>query len=421
MVPRCARASRQAMALTRRQARADLVHLFSRDLEAELKQVITNWWGDEAQGVLRNLATQLRRSAKEGQIKMRKEAFGRLPDKREAELFILKNAAGMEAAITNFGAALVRLKVPDRNGKLDDIVLGYDSFDGYVQDKAYFGVVVGRYGNRIAHAKFTLNGVSYRLNANNGENALHGGPQGFHKALWKAREIASNQGTALELTYSSPDGEEGYPGTLVARVTYTLTDKNELRLDYRATTDKETVLNLTNHSYFNLAGQGEGDILGHEMMINADRFTPTDTGSIPTGELRPVKGTPFDFMNSTLIGSRIGGNDEQLRFGRGYDQNWVLNAHRKRELSMAARVSEPRSGRVLEVWTTEPGLQFYTGNFLDGAIVGKNGKVYRHRFGFCLETQHFPDSPNQPQFPSTVLKPGQEYKSTTAFRFLTAK
>lgn len=378
-------------------------------------------WDDEAQSILGTLATQPRRKGKKGQVKMRKEPFGRLPDKREAELFILTNTSGMEAAITNYGAALVRLSTPDRNGKLGDIVLGYDSLKGYLEDKAYLGVVVGRYGNRIAHAKFELNGITYQLNANIGENTLHGGLLGFSKKLWQAREITSPEGSAVELTYSSPDGEEGYPGNLVASITYTLTDNNELRLDYTAKTNKETVLNLTNHSYFNLAGQGNGDILRHEIMIHADRFTPTDAGSIPTGELRSVKGTPLDFRKSTLIGLRINQDDEQLRFGSGYDQNWVLNQTQEGELMLAARVSEPQSGRVLEVWTTEPGLQFYTGNFLDGTIVGKDGKVYRHRFGLCLETQHFPDSPNQPSFPSTVLKPGQEYKSTTTFRFPSAK
>jgi aldose 1-epimerase len=355
---------------------------------------------------------------KEVQVKMRKEPFGKTPDKQDADLFVLTNATGTEVAITNYGAAVVSVKVPDRAGKLGDVVLGYDTVDGYVSNKVFMGAIVGRYGNRIAHAKFTLGGITYNLTPNNGENTLHGGPHGFYKVLWQAKEISSQEGPTLELNYLSPDGEEGYPGNLAVKVIYILAARrNELRIEYKATTDKETVLNLTNHSYFNLAGQGEGDVLNHKIMIDANRFTPVDAGSIPTGELRSVKGTPFDFTKPTPIGARLEQDDEQLRFGRGYDHNWVLNSGDKATLSLAARVYEPKTGRVLEVWTTEPGMQFYTGNFLDGTIRGKDGKIYRQRYGLCLETQHFPDSPNKPDFPSTVLKPGREFRSTTVFRF----
>jgi aldose 1-epimerase len=307
--------------------------------------------------------------------------------------------------------------VPDRQGKMGDVVLGYDSLDGYVNDKSYFGALIGRYGNRIAHGQFTLDGVTYKLAKNNGDNSLHGGVKGFNKRVWDAKEISSKEGPALRLNYLSKDGEEGYPGNLKVQVVYTLTDANELKIDYSATTDKKTVLNLTNHSYFNLAGQGSGDILRQELMLQADKFTPVDAGLIPTGELRPVEGTPFDFRTKTVIGARINNDDEQLKLGKGYDHNFVLT--RTAEFSLAARVSEPSSGRVLEVWTSEPGVQFYTGNFLDGSARGKGAKPYDFRTGFCLETQHFPDSPNHPEFPSTVLSPGEVYHSTTSYKFLT--
>jgi aldose 1-epimerase len=354
---------------------------------------------------------------KQERSKVTRQVFGKTPDGRAADLFVLTNVNGVEAAITNYGAALVWLKVPDRAGKLADVVLGYKDLDGYVGDKVFMGAVVGRYGNRIARARFTLGGVVYNLTPNNGENTLHGGPKGFYKVLWQGQKVTSREGQAVQLNYLSPDGEEGYPGNLSAEVIYTLTDRNELKIEYRATTDKETVVNLTNHSYFNLSGQGKGDILLHEVLIDADRFTPVDAALIPTGELRPVRETPFDFTKFTAIGARIAQHDPQLKIGKGYDHNWVLNSGGKGSLSLAARVYEPKTGRVLEVWTTEPGLQFYTGNFLDGTIRGKDGNVYQQRYGFCLETQHFPDSPNQPQFPSTVLKPGQEYRSTTIFKF----
>lgn len=353
--------------------------------------------------------------SKTGSVK--KTSFGKTPEGRQVDLYTLKNQKGVEVAITNFGGIVVSVKVPDRRGNIADVVLGYDSLDGYVNDKSYFGAIVGRYGNRIAHGQFSLDGVTYKLAKNNGENSLHGGIKGFNKAVWDAKEITSKDGPSLQLNYLSKDGEEGYPGNLKVQVTYTLTDANELRIDYSATTDKKTVLNLTNHSYFNLAGQGTGDILGHEMLIQADRFTPVDAGLIPTGELRPVEGTPFDFRKKTAIGARIDADDEQLKLGKGYDHNWVVN--HTADFSLAARAVEPKSGRVLEVWTTEPGVQFYTGNFLDGTVHGKGGKAYGFRFAFCLETQHFPDSPNHPEFPSTVLNPGERYHSTTAFKFLT--
>jgi aldose 1-epimerase len=282
----------------------------------------------------------------------------------------------------------------------------------------YFGAIIGRYGNRIGQARFKLDGVEYKLAKNNGENSLHGGTRGFDKVLWAVKDISSGGVPALELKYLSKDGEEGYPGNLDSTVTYTWTDARELKIDYAATTDKDTVLNLTNHSYFNLAGEGEGDVLAHEVMIDADRFTPVDAGLIPTGELKPVEGTPFDFRKPAAIGGRIDGDDQQLKFGGGYDQNWVLNHPRTTTPALAARVTEPKTGRVMEVLTTQPGLQFYTGNFLDGKFKGKSGKPYVRRGGFCMETQHFPDSPNKPQFPTTVLKPGGKYQSSTVYRFV---
>jgi aldose 1-epimerase len=346
--------------------------------------------------------------------RLSRQAFGKTEAGDQVELYTLTNSKGVAAAITNYGGIIVSLKVPDRTGQMADVVLGYDALDGYLTAHPYFGAIIGRYGNRIGKARFTLNGVEYKLASNDGENSLHGGTKGFDKALWKAREVDGGKG--LELTYLSKDGEEGFPGNLATTVTYSLNDENELKIDYGATTDKDTVVNLTNHSYFNLAGQGEGDILGHLVTIYADRFTPVDAGLIPTGELKPVEGTPFDFRAPRAIGARIGDKDEQLLLGRGYDHNFVVNRTGE-GLTLAARVAEPNSGRVLEVFTTEPGIQFYTGNFLDGTIRGKGGKVYRQRYGFCLETQHFPDSPNKPSFPSVVLKPGQTYRSTTIYKF----
>ena len=350
----------------------------------------------------------------ENQARVQKQAFGKTADQQSVDIYTLTNAHGMEAKITNYGGVVVSLKAPDRNGKMDDVVLGYDNLDGYLNDKRYFGGIIGRYGNRIAKGKFSLNGQTYTLATNNGENHLHGGIKGFDKQIWQASEVNDPKGASLKLTYLSKDGEEGYPGNLSVTVVYTLTNDNELKIDYSATTDKDTVVNLTNHSYFNLAGKGT--ILNHEVMLNADKFTPTDKGAIPTGELRPVKGTPMDFTQPTAIGARIEQQDEQLIFGKGYDHNWVLNSGGG-TLALAARVTEASSGRVMEVWTTEPGIQFYTGNFLDGTITGKDGQAYVQRSGFCLETQHFPDSPNKPSFPSTVLKLGQKYATTTVYKF----
>ena len=333
-------------------------------------------------------------------------------------IYTLTNAHGVEARITAWGGTVVSLKTPDRTGAMGDVVLGFDGLDGYLNPaEPFFGALIGRYGNRIGHAKFSLNGKEYHLAVNNGDNTLHGGNRGFDKVVWHGKETADG---GLELTYTSKDGEEGYPGNLKVTVVYHLTDANELKIDYTATTDKDTVVNLTNHSYFNLKGAGNGDILGHLMTLNASKFTPVDSGLIPTGELKAVAGTPFDFTKSTAIGARIGNNDEQLKLGQGYDHNWVLD-RKDAGLSLAAHVEEPTSGRVMEVLTTEPGIQFYTGNFLDGTLTGKGGKVYGRRTGFCLETQHYPDSPNKPSFPTTTLKPGQTYKTTTVYRFSVAK
>ncbi len=347
---------------------------------------------------------------------MKKEGFGNTEEGQAVELYTLTNRRGVEAKIMTYGGILVSLKVPDRNGKLDDVVLGYGKLNGYLKDTKYMGALVGRYGNRIAKGRFTLNGVEYKLATNNGENHLHGGIKGFNKMVWKPQPVQASNGVALELTLLSKDGEENYPGNLSVRVTYTLTDSNELMIDYFATTDKDTVINLTQHSYFNLAGEGVGDILGHRLKINAARFTPTDAGSIPTGELRSVKGGPFDFTRMTDIGARINGDDAQLKIGSGYDHTFVLDGLAG-ALRRAAEVIEPTTGRMMEVWTTEPGVQFYTGNFLDGGQAGKRGQTYPRRSGFCLETQHFPDSPNHPDFPSAVLRKGGRYQSTTIYKF----
>lgn len=349
----------------------------------------------------------------DAKTKIEKRAFGKTPDGTAVDLYTLTNDKGVEAKITNYGGVLVSMKVPDRRGKLADVVLGYDTFDEYLQDRAHFGSIVGRFANRIAGGKLSIAGVQYDLVKNNGENHLHGGTKGFDRVVWQAKEIGGKDSPALQLTYMSKDGEENYPGNMSVTVVYTLTDSNELKIDYAATTDKETVVNLTNHTYFNLAGAG--GILNHEMMINADYFTPADKTQIPTGEIRSVKGTPFDFTQPMRIGARIDDGYEQIVLGKGYDHNFVIN-RKDNALTLAARVYEPTSGRVLEVSTTEPGVQFYTGNFLAGAK-GKGGRAYERRHGFCLETQHFPDSPNKPNFPTTTLKPGGRYTQTTVFKF----
>ena len=350
-----------------------------------------------------------------------KESFGKTSDGQNIDLYTLRNTHNLEAKITNYGGILVSLKVPDRNKKFDDVVLGFNDVESYLtKNDPYMGAIIGRYGNRIAKGRFTLNGVEYKLAVNNGENHLHGGLKGFDKVVWTGREIKTGAGPAVALEYLSKDGEEGYPGNLNVRVVYTLTNDNELKIDYTATTDKDTVTNLTHHSYFNLAGEGNGDILNHIVTINANQFVPTDAGSIPTGELKNVARTPFDFLNPTAIGARINQDDEQLKFGNGYDHTWVING-RAGTMRVAATAYEPTSGRIMQVLTTEPGMQFYTGNFLNGTLTGKSGKVYARRTGFCFETQHYPDSPNQPSFPTTTLKKGQTYKSTTIYRFSTKR
>jgi aldose 1-epimerase len=362
-------------------------------------------------GVL-TLACFAQAPAKTGKSTLKKQAYGKMPDGTVIDLYTLSNANGMQAGIITYGGTVVSLTAPDRAGKFADVVLGMDKLEGYFEQKNFFGALIGRYGNRIGHARFAIDGKEYTLPKNDGENTLHGGLKGFDKRVWKG----GAKGDTLVLSYNSKDSEEGFPGNLIAQVVYSLTDKNELTIDYTAGTDKSTVVNLTNHSYFNLAGAGEGDILQHQVIINADRFTPVDAGLIPTGELRAVKGTPFDFTTATAIGARIAQSDEQLRFGKGYDHNWALNKGAG-GLTKAAEVYESKSGRVMEVWTTEPGLQFYTGNFLDGSVHGKGGKAYPFRGAFCMETQHYPDSPNKPNFPSTLLKPGSKYHTTTSYRF----
>lgn len=338
------------------------------------------------------------------------------PKVSSIKVYSLENAKGLKMSVTNFGGRIISLWVPDKTGVLGDIVLGYDSAVQYLNGNPYFGAMIGRYGNRIAKGRFTLDGMTYQLAINNGENALHGGPQGFHNVFWDVKEKTSADGVSLEMNYLSKDGEEGFPGNVSVKVTYTLTHGDELKIDYEATTDQTTVLNLTHHTFFNLSGEGVGDILNHALIINASSMCPVDYGLIPTGELQAVKGTPFDFEQPHAIGERIGADHQQLKFGNGYDHNFVLNKQGG-ELSMAARVSEPISGRVMEVWTTEPGLQFYSGNFLSPSEIGKGGKIYDFRTAFCLEAQHFPDSPNRKNFPSTVLKPGETYKQNTVYKF----
>ncbi len=352
---------------------------------------------------------------------MERIPFGTAPGGQPVDVYTLTNRRGLEARVTNYGGIILSLRVPDRDGRFDDVVLGYDALAGYLAESPYFGALIGRYGNRIARGRFTLDGRQYTLATNNGVNHLHGGLKGFDKVVWTAEPFENDQGLGLVLTYVSPDGEEGYPGTLTARVTYTLTHENALVFDYHATTDKATPVNLTQHSYFNLAGDGKRDILGHVVTFNADRFVPIDPTSIPLGELRDVTGTPFDFRRPTAIGARIHQEDEQLRNGLGYDHSLVLNKGGKTgELTLAAHVLEPTTGRVMEIHTTEPGMQFYSGNFLDGTLKGKKGAVYHHRFGFALETQHLPDSPNQPGFPSTILRPGEHYRSRSVYKFSVA-
>jgi len=343
-----------------------------------------------------------------------KESFGTSPQGEAVDIYTLTNEEGMEAKITNYGGIVTALKVKDAEGKFDDVVLGFDKLQSYIDNNPYFGALIGRYGNRIAKGQFSLDGTSYELATNNMGNHLHGGLKGFDKVVWNAETKNTEEGQQLILSYTSPDGEEGYPGKLKTKVTYTLTKDNTLRIAYEATTDKKTIVNLTNHSYFNLSGDPTQKVLSHEVMINAEQYVPVDEILIPTGELAPVKDTPFDFSEPKTIGQHIGSEHEQVVRGKGYDHCWVLN---KEGMGLAARVYEPQSGRVMEVYTTEPGVQFYTGNFLNGSVKGKNGIAYGQRTAFCLETEHYPDSPNQPNFPSVELSPGETYNSTTEYRF----
>ena len=351
-------------------------------------------------------------------VKVSKTPFGSTSDGTAVDLFTLENANGMQAKITNYGGIVTQLHVPDQNGKLGDVVLGYDKLSSYIKASPYFGCITGRYANRIAKGQFKIGEAAYKLATNNGENHLHGGNVGFDKQVWAAKEVTGLGKAGIELTYLSKDGEEGYPGNLDSKVTYWLTNQNELEIEYEAKTDKATPINLTHHSYFNLAGEGSGNILGHAVEIFANTFVPTDAGNIPLGELKKVTGTPFDFLTPHKIGERIEEKNQQLEFGKGYDHNWVINDSGN-SLNLAARVTEPRTGRVMEVLTDQPGIQFYTGNFLDGSNIGKGNKVYKHRNAFCLETQVHPDSPNQPDFPNSILKPGETYRHVCIYRFKT--
>jgi len=349
-----------------------------------------------------------------------KAAFGSTPDGEAVDMYTLTNANGMEVHAITFGGIITAIRVPDRDGKFDDVVLGFDNLEGYLKNPPFFGAIIGRYGNRIAKGRFTLDGKAYTLAINNKPNHLHGGNKGFDKVVWKAESFKKEDNVGVVFVHTSPDGDEGYPGTLSLSVSYTLTPLNEIRVEFGATTDKATPVNLTQHTYFNLAGDGSRDVLDHVMTIYASRFTPVDSTLIPTGELASVGGTPFDFREPTAIGARIAADDTQIKFGNGYDHNFVLD-RTGNGLVAAAHVLEPMTGRVLDILTTEPGMQFYTGNFLDGSLVGKSGHVYKQRMGFALETQHYPDSPNQPNFPSTILHPGELYRSNTVFAFSVKK
>ena len=345
-----------------------------------------------------------------------KSTFGHAPDGTPVDAYTLRNAHGVEVRAITYGGIITSFRAPDRTGHFDDIVLGYDSLPPYLNGTSYFGAIIGRYGNRIGGARFTLDGSTYTLAANNGPNNLHSGIKAFDKVVWGAEPFRTDTSVGLVLTYTSANGEEGFPGTLRSRVTYTLTDRDDFRVDYQATTDKATPVNLTQHTYWNLAGAGTRDILGHLLTLNASTITPVDSGLIPTGEMASVQGTPFDFRTPTAIGARIGANDVQMKYGNGYDHNFVIDRGGRAGLVHAARVEEPSTGRTLDIFTTEPGIQFYSGNFLDGTP-GKEGRPYRRNYGFALETQHYPDSPNKPNFPSTILRPGQEYRSRTVFTF----
>jgi len=349
---------------------------------------------------------------------IKKETFGTTRDGKPVELYTLTNQHGMEVRAMTYGGTIVSISVPDKNGRSADVVLGFDSLDGYLGGDAYFGAIIGRYANLIANARFTLDGKEYRLGKNDGANSLHGGIKGFDKVVWHAEPLVKPGEASLILKYTSADGEEGFPGTLHVTVTYTLNESDELTIGYHATTDRATPINLTNHSYFNLAGEGNGDILGHVLTLNASHFTPVNKMLLPTGEILSVQGTPLDFTQPTAIGARINSKFEQLVLGGGYDHNFVINRQGS-GLAFSARVYEPTSGRVMEVFTTEPGVQFYTSNFQDETVTGKRGHVYRQRPAFCLETQHYPNSPNQPSFPSTILRPGQTYQSSSVYRFST--
>ncbi len=349
-------------------------------------------------------------------MKCEKKPFGKV-DGKDVALYTLTSDNGMTMSATEYGGIVTSFFAPDRTGKMDDIVLGYDTVEGYVKNNPFFGAIIGRYGNRIGKARFSLGGKEYSLSVNDGQNCLHGGKKGFDKVVWSGRETKRGDAVGVEFTYASKDGEQGFPGNLDATVVYWLTNSNEFTVEYAAVTDKETVVNMTQHNYWNLAGENSGDILNHELAIFADAYTPVDAGLIPPGELAPVKGTPMDFTQPAAIGSRIGADFEQLKLGKGYDHNWVLRRNTPDGLEPAALLVERNSGRRMEVLTTEPGMQFYSGNFLDGSIVGKKGRPYAQRNGLCLETQHFPDSPNKPAFPTTTLKPGQKYKSTTSYKF----
>ncbi len=369
----------------------------------------------------RDVATRASRSGAAA-LALTRAAFGTMPDGTPVDVFSLTNDRGLEVRVITYGAAIASLKTPDRDGRFGDIVTGFDSLEGYLACSSFFGATIGRYANRIANARFTLDGRTYHLEANDGPNQLHGGPHGFDKVVWTPEAIDGAGSRGVRLSYVSADGEQGFPGTLNATVTFTLTVDNELVIDYVAETDKATPVNLTNHSYFNLAGDGQRGILDHLLTIDADRYTPTDDALIPTGELAPVAGTPFDFREPTPIGLRIDADDEQIRNGHGYDHNFVLNASPAANgLRHAARLWSPSSGRTLEIATTQPGLQFYSGNLLDGTIVGKSGRRYGRRTSLCLETQHFPDSPNHPAFPSTIVRAGDRYRSRTMLTFGTAE